>query len=118
MRAREGKRQRPKETAGTVISCDNNTNLALFLPYPPYHFSVDLYLKLQIFLGQFASTQHIWYLARNYKLMPPTLVSVLGRVLGGWESRGTVAAETDAVETFKMHAPLMGTRADCEREGE
>lgn len=29
-----------------------------------------------------------------------------------------MAAETDAVETFKMHAPLMGNRADCEREGE
>lgn len=50
--------------------------------------------------------------------MPPTPVSVLGRGLGGWGSSGAVAAETDAAETFKMHAPLMGNRADCEREGE
>lgn len=31
-------------------------------------------------------------------------------------SRGTVATETDAAETFKMHAPLIGNRADCVRE--
>lgn len=31
-------------------------------------------------------------------------------------SMGTVASETDAAETFKMHAPLIGNRTDCARE--
>lgn len=48
--------------------------------------------------------------------MLPTLVSDLGKKVGGWGSRGTVAAETDTAETFKMHTPLIGNRADCVRE--
>lgn len=48
--------------------------------------------------------------------MLSTLVSDLGKKGGGWESRGTMAAETDTAETFKMHTPLIGNRADCIRE--
>lgn len=31
--------------------------------------------------------------------------------------REGVAAETDAAKTFKMHTPLIGNRADCDRGG-
>lgn len=49
--------------------------------------------------------------------MLPTLVSDLGKGMGEWGggSSGTVAADTDTAETFKMHAPLIGNRAGCDR---
>lgn len=36
--------------------------------------------------------------------------------MGDGGSRGTAAAETDTAETFEMHNPLIGNRADCDRE--
>lgn len=101
---------------GTIINCDNNNHCIFLFLSTLATLAWSLPEITNIFYDNLLPPSTSGIQPETVNWCSPLWCLTWERRWGGWRSGGTVAAETDAAETFKMHAPLIGNRADCVRE--